>query len=340
MARPYSPPARPTEGQRWKSGGSIYRWQAGHGWVAEADYREPLLGRRAQEAIEIGLVAPPADRRARLLDGLKAQLRASNAFLLTLPDDSPRWRWDALIAALHIFATPLQLAAKGPRCESCGGPRSEASGGLCRKCYVAHRWPDGRRESPQPTCSDCGGPRSRFAAGTRCRTCWRAHFEAERARRAGFSAEWHDVLALIAHLAREAQRPPTAPEPEPIVPAMVERERQISEMMEADAPAPQPAARPVPAPPPAPSPSPPRALPAAQPTDDRVEVSAPGFKPPADPFAKRDRQRGPAVPDFPPEFLEKLRRVGAGEVGIVEVAPIPRRGVAESGGGSSLGFDA
>lgn len=79
-------------------------------------------------------------------------------------------------------------------CGRCGGTRSKNTSGKCRACYAAERWGGRPAKPPAPVCTDCGGRRSQFAAGTRCRKCWRAHQAAGRV--------W-----------------PVAPPPETIIPA-------------------------------------------------------------------------------------------------------------------------
>lgn len=152
-----------------------------------------------------------------------------------------------------------------------------------------------------PRCEDCGGPRS-ATSGRRCKECYRASL-------------------------RKAAVPetPTCKEcGEPRSPGSAGRCR---ECYLAGTAARRPIALlPEPEPPQRPEPRPvlarqSREIDRGRPIDPRrIKPRAP-----------------PAAPDFPPEFLEKLRRVGEGAQ-IVEVRPISTREEGDGMFGSSLDF--
>jgi hypothetical protein len=327
----------PAKGARWRSSGKTYVWTPGHGWVAELEAAPP-----AKSDSQIPTDRASVDiRLAKIVAGLKAQIRAAHVAMLALPDTGTRWRAVALTLALQLFRVRAPLGSIEGRktapegthltCESCGGPRSKWSTKLCRACHTAKIT---KPPVAVPTCEDCGAPRSRYAAGTRCRKCWRAALEAKRIagrpKRLGVPIDVKGVIGLPRSAPAPSPPPPPARAPAPALPAPAPQSA-------APPPAPQPAARPLPAPAPPPSPSPPRAAPppAAPRVDDRVEVKAPGFKPAPDDRTVRERPTRPAVPEFSAEFLAKLQRVRDG-AGIVEVRPISKRADTQGGGGSSL----
>jgi hypothetical protein len=378
------PPSNPTEGDRWRSGGANYIWQTGKGWVAAADYRRAALGRRGKTAADLGLIEPEPgvcvvtmkpDTLAVLMEGLKAQIRATNAYLLTVPDRSPRWHAWALIGALHVLRARLQLGhgrdESTPRCASCGGPRSKYSARLCRACFVAGIRSPGKPTPPGPTCSDCGAPRSPVTKGPRCRACWRAKQAAERVpppppsvcQDCGGECSPLSKRCRICWRTRQASgRPPRCRE-------TIEVKGVVGlPLRSAPTPAPQPAAPaqpepPTPAPPPAP-PVPVVAPPAPPPAARQPSEAAPapchrpvgptptrqeqhpilerharaidrGQERPTDPLTRTKRAKPQAEPEFSPEFLAQLARVREGAQ-IVEVRPISHRDVADSLGAASL----
>jgi hypothetical protein len=125
------PPANPVEGKRWRDTDSrvIYAWQGGRGWVAERLYQPPQ-GRRAEQAMALGLVPPEPEPEVRAAPqigprALAPQLVASSppsierASLAVAPLIDHTAAWRALFAALGA----LRLACRPPAAPAPAEPR-------------------------------------------------------------------------------------------------------------------------------------------------------------------------------------------------------------------------
>jgi hypothetical protein len=118
----FGPPKDPTEGQRWRSGGTTYLWQAGKGWVGEGLYAPPL-GRRAEEAAALGLIPPPElepdpidpAQVARMAEA-EAMMDAAEASSGTVPELEPPPKPAAVI---NRCACGAAIGAKSTRCRAC-----------------------------------------------------------------------------------------------------------------------------------------------------------------------------------------------------------------------------